>query len=147
MAISVNFRTQSRELDSRSLPLNEGVSVYGKVTGLLGIGEPFQLVRFELGDRFQETRTNAFGDYAFFFRTPNTRERATIRLTTFFTVGGVQSREIPVAYGISPSPLRAEENRGLFDMLGLSRLGDYVGVVLIGLAGYAVYRFHKSKIL
>jgi len=110
MSITVNFRTASGTNQTRIFQRREGVSVFGKVTGLLGLGEPFTHMRLEIPEIsfFAETRCNVFGDYDFFFRMPGTGSGVlTLRITATFTASGQDIVVIPVAYGeekVPPTP-------------------------------------------
>jgi hypothetical protein len=110
MSLTVNFRTESGTNQSRIFQNGQGVSLFGKVTGALGLGEPFTHVRLEIEEInfFAETRANLFGDYDFFFRIPAMGSGVlTLRLTATFSLSGQDVVVIPVAYGdarVPPAP-------------------------------------------
>ena len=105
MAITVNFRTSKGNVKTRAFPKNEGVSVYGKLTGMAGVGEPGTHIRMEVLDKnnnsiyFSEQTANLWGDYNFWFRTPNDDVRLTILLTATYSIAGQDKVTIPIAVG------------------------------------------------
>jgi len=105
MSITVNFRTSEQELPARRFPKNVPISIYGKVTGVLGLGEAFQHIRIEILNRenqsifFDEDTTNTFGDYAFYVVFPNEDTYYTIVLTATYSVSGQDTARVPVAVG------------------------------------------------
>jgi hypothetical protein len=118
MSLTVNFRTESGTNQSRIFKNGQGVSLFGKATGALGLGEPFTHVRFEIEELgfFAETRANVFGDYDFFFRIPATGSGVlTLRLTATFSLSGQDTVVIPIAYGsdarvppVPPPPVQGD---------------------------------------
>ena len=105
MAITVNFRTQQGNVTSRQFQKNEGVSVYGKLTGMAGVGEPGTHIRMEIIDSrnksifFDEDNANLYGDYNFWFHTGFKDERLTIILTATYSIAGQDKVTIPIGIG------------------------------------------------
>ncbi len=105
MAITVNFRTSKGNVTSRQFQKNEGVSVYGKLTGVAGVGEPGTHIRMEIINSknnsifFKEDTANLWGDYDFWFRTSFKDERLTIILTATYSIAGQDKVIIPIGIG------------------------------------------------
>lgn len=119
MAITVNFRTSQGNVTSRQFPKNEGVSVYGKLTGMAGVGEPGTHIRMEIKDSrnnsiyFNEDTANIWGDYNFWFRTGFKDERLTIVLTATYSIAGQDKVNIPIGIGnVNASPAPSPETEG-----------------------------------
>lgn len=119
MAITVNFRTSKGNVTSRQFQRNEGVSVYGKLTGMAGVGEPGTHIRMEIVDSrsnaiyFKETNANLWGDYDFWFRTGFKDERLTIVLTATYSIAGQDRVEIPIGVGnVNASPAPRPQTEG-----------------------------------
>lgn len=115
MAITVNFRTSKGNVTSRQFQKNEGVSVYGKLTGVAGVGEPGTHIRMEIIDSrnnsifFKEDTANFWGDYDFWFRTPFENIKLKIILTATYSIAGQDKVIIPIGVGnvfasSAPSP-------------------------------------------
>ena len=113
MAITVNMRTQRGEITNRRFLKGEGVSVYGKTTTVSGIGiTPGTFVRLNIIDSFgntvffKETYTNFWGDYDFWFRTPNQNINLVAKLFATYTWAGSDEAEVPFAVGnVTPGTL------------------------------------------
>ena len=137
MAITVNFRTSKGNVTSRQFQKNEGVSVYGKLTGMAGVGEPGSHIRMEIIDNnnnsiyFKENTANLWGDYDFWFRTPLEDAELKIVLTASFSWYGQDRVIIPIGVGnVLPSPAPRPPIEGnLFTVIPLLILG--VGFVYL----------------
>lgn len=135
--VSVNLRTQSGINTSRKFNRGEGVSIFGKCTGILGLGEPYTHVRVEVlssngvGLFFDEMTTNVFGDYHSYFTFPNVDGRYTIQVTATFTVSGQDKSIVPVSVGsVAPANVPApEEATNIVDTILV--YGKELGIVLI----------------
>ena len=105
MAITVNFRTSKGNVTSRQFQKNEGVSVYGKLTGVAGVGEPGTHIRMEIIDSrgisifFDEDTANIWGNYDFWFRAPFDDTRLKIILTATYSIAGQDKVIIPIGIG------------------------------------------------
>jgi len=131
MGISVNFKTRAGENTSRIFQKNEGVSIYGKVTGISGVFEPFIYVRCEVKENnvpifTRDTYADIFGDYDFYFLTPN---RDTNLEVNIFSQGiniiqGNETRKIPIAVG-NKIPKNIVAEAGSLDLV-------FYGLVIIG---------------
>lgn len=134
MPITVNFRTSKGIVNTRQFQKNQGVSVYGKVVDVTGIGGPGTHIRMEiLDDRnnsifFKEDITDLWGDYSFWFRTPFEDTRLTIIFTATFSFAGQNKAVIPIGIGnvfasSAPSPAR---QGGFLDWL------TYIPLIVVG---------------
>lgn len=130
MAITVNFRTSKGKVTTRQFLKNEGVSVYGKLTGMV-MPEPGTHIRMEILDSsnrsifFDEDNANLWGDYDFWFRTPFEDERLTIILTATYSITGQDIINIPIGVGnvfASSAPSPAMEGNWL----------SYIPLLIIG---------------
>ena len=137
MAITVNFKTSKGNVTSRQFQKNEGVSVYGKLTGMAGVGEPGTHIRMEIIDSrnnsifFKEDTANIWGNYDFWFRTPYKDEKLTIVLTATYSISGQDKVNIPIGVGsvyASSAPSPQTEGDWL-NMIPLLVIG--VGVIYI----------------
>lgn len=106
------MRTGSGIVTNRRFPKGEGVSIYGKTTGMAGIGEPGTFVRLNILDErgqtvvYKETLTNIWGDYDFWFRTPYHNAKLIVMLYATYSITGSDETVIPIAVGsINPSSL------------------------------------------
>ena len=119
MAITVNFRTSKGNVTTRQFLKNEGVSIYGKLTGVAGVGEPGTHIRMEIIDSrnksiyFNEDTANMWGDYNFYFRTGFKDERLTIKLTATYSIAGQDKVNIPIGVGmVNASPAPSPQTEG-----------------------------------
>lgn len=99
--ISVSFRTKSSAVLDRRFAKGDGVSIYGKVSGVSGLGAILTGVRLEVPELsyFEDSQTNLFGDYAFYYVFPNADQALTIKITATFSVSGQETVTIPVSVG------------------------------------------------
>ncbi len=118
MAITVKFKTSKGNVSSRQFQKNEGVSVYGTLTGAV-MPQPGAHIRMEIIDSrnnaifFGEENANIWGDYNFWFRTPNKDERLKIILTATYSIAGQDKAIIPIGVGnIYPSSAPSPEIEG-----------------------------------
>lgn len=107
MPITVNLKENGTENTSRRFAYGSKVEVYGTVYGKI-LPSAFQFVRFEvlkgasaLG--YEESRTGLLGGYSFEFSAPTADNAYTIRISTTFPLGAVETKEVPIAFG-SASP-------------------------------------------
>lgn len=143
--ISVNFRSDVQEFTARHFPSKVGLSIYGKITGLAGLGEPSQNVRCEIIDEygksiyFKEDSTNLWGDYSFYVKFENDGTY-TIVLSSAFSAAGVTEARIPVSVGSAELPKEApkiEEQSASFEKYIKYAVIILVAVVLLyGLRTY-----------
>ena len=76
MPLTINFKTNQGIITSRQFELNQGVSIYGSFTGIVGEPELFSTVQIQINDVngntifFNNTSTNSLGHYNFYFVTP-----------------------------------------------------------------------------
>lgn len=135
---TVNFRTQSGENNSRRFEKNQGISVYGKCTGITGIYEPGTHVRINVTKNgqaffFDETNTDIFGDYDFWFRTPNEDTNLNVNIISTYSISGQDNVNIPISVGnLIPKPLPNP-------LQEMSWLG-ILPVVFIGLVAYLSFK-------
>jgi hypothetical protein len=119
MALTVNLRTQRGNIYNRKFNSGEGVSIYGKATGVLGLGEPGTHVRFQVMKNnttvyFKEGYTNIFGDYDFYYVMPLNDTKLIFVLIATYTVSGQDVVNIPVSVGnTTPDPLPFPQGEGL----------------------------------
>ena len=105
MAITVNFKTNKGIVTNRLFDKNEGVSIYGKLTGMFGVGEPGTWIRLNvLNENNQsiltkETNANLWGDYDFYFITPNQDKNLKIVLVATYSIAGYDETTVPIAVG------------------------------------------------
>lgn len=108
---TVNFRTSYGENNSRQFEKNQGVSVYGKCTGVTGMFEPGTHVQINITKNgksffYDNTNTNIFGDYSFWFRTPNEDCNLNVQIVATYSISGQDQINVPLAVGsASPKPL------------------------------------------
>lgn len=138
MPITVNFRVGDQEVSSRRFNGGDGVSIYGKTSGLVLYDPPGTRVRVSIDELlfFQDTRTNIFGDYSAFVRLPLTSGRGTVKVERFAPLG-VESTQIPISWGDQkPLPLPEEQP----PPSAASLFSDAKGLLFILIAGaVAIY--------
>ena len=141
--ITVNVRSSSSEITNRQLPKNSGISIFGKVTGMIGIGEPLTVVRIEVINKsgstyfVKETSANFWGDYNFYFVTPDENTNMIIKLYATYSTSGQDLIIYPVGIGSAkadplPAPVKA------------SSILDYIPLILLLFGGLAVYNITKK---
>jgi hypothetical protein len=102
---TVNFKDTNGQIESRSFPKGDSISVYGQATDSLGIWESFAHVRIELFDSsntsifFDETTCSALGNWDTFIPLPNIDTTGIIRVTITNTVIGQDIINVPIAIG------------------------------------------------
>lgn len=117
---TVNFRTQYGINSSRKFEKNQGVSVFGKCTGVTGVYEPGTHVRINVTKNnqpfyFSEKNTDIFGDYDFWFRTPNEDCNLNVNIISTYSIAGQDNVNIPVSVGNTiPKPLPTPQSEGIF---------------------------------
>lgn len=135
---TVNFRDSYGINNTRRFEKNAGVSVFGKCTGVTGIYEPGTHVRINVTKNnepffFDEKNTDIFGDYDFWFRTPNEDTNLNVQIIATYSIAGQDIVNIPLAVGnVSPKPLPIPGQ----EMAWLGMLP----IVFIGLVGYLVFK-------
>lgn len=107
--ITVNFRNQTGEITTRRFAPGEGVSIYGSVSAA-NIPAPFSPVRIEASEvgYFDDTTTNFFGDYAFWFVAPNDNKTINLKITASLAAFGDDVVSIPIRIGTGSVPGRVE---------------------------------------
>jgi len=152
--ITVNMRTNTATITNRRLPTSTGISVFGKITGASGIGAILTSVRLTIPETgfFQDTQTNAFGDYAFYFLTPSFARRLTLRIVATFTLAGQETQVVPVIVGDligNPSDPSDPESTDLLGGIGETAKTVLMvlawGVVIVGLVYLLPYLLPKIK--
>jgi hypothetical protein len=119
MALTVNLRTQRGINYNRKFNPGEGVSIYGKATGVLGLGEFGTHVRLQVNKGnttvyFKETYTNLWGDYDFYYVMPLNDMRLDFILIASYSVAGQDDVTVPVSVGnLTPAPLPRPQGEGL----------------------------------
>lgn len=135
---TVNFRTSIGENNTRRFEKNQGVSIYGKCTGVTGMFEPGTHVQINItkdGQPFFYDNTNAgiFGDYDFWFRTPNEDCNLNVLIVATYSISGQDQVNVPLAVGNKipkPVPVPGQE----MAWLGI------VPIVLIGAIGFIIFK-------
>lgn len=112
MAVTANFRISTGLVTTRQLNPGVGVSIYGKCTGVTGMPEPGTHVQINItkpgGEVVysQDTITNLWGDYDFWFRTPNSNTKLNVRIVATYSIAGQDIVNIPIGVGSAiPDPL------------------------------------------
>ena len=141
MSITINFKTSQGLVTSRQFNLNQGVSIYGSFTGIVGEPEPFSNVHIQINDKdgntiyYNNTSTNIFGDYNFYFVTPSTSMQLTVIVTGFYTVTGQDQLIIPIGIGETPDPVPVPvAPESPWNLL------SFIPILLIGFVGYELYK-------
>jgi len=144
-------------IQSRRFESGKGVSVYGKVTSLLGFGAPGTTVRIEalsggnLPSYFQNQVSNAFGDYAFWLEVPDTKGgRGVLRITASYSISGQEHVDIPISWGdetpetLAPPP---EEKNGILDtVMEFFSTFKWIAIgAIVLVVGYFLWPFLKGK--
>ena len=111
---TVNFKDSNGQINSRSFPKGDSISVYGQATDSLGIWESFAHVRIELFNSsntsifFDETDCSTLGNWSSYIPLPNIDTTGTIRVTVTNTVVGQDIVNVPIAIGnASPAEMTA----------------------------------------
>lgn len=148
MSLSVNFKNNNGILSNRKFEKNIGISVYGKLTGVTGIFEPATLTRLEITENgkpyyLKETYTNVFGDYNFYFKTPDRDTKLLLKLVGTYSISGQDTVLIPVGVGnVNPDELPNPETK--------STILEYLPMVFIALfvlaVGYLILNFKKEGV-
>ena len=139
MAITVNFKTNKGIVTNRTFEKNEGVSVYGKLTGMFGVGEPGTWIRLNvLNENNQsiltkETNANLWGDYDFYFVTPNQDSKLKIGLIATYSIAGSDETTIPIAVG-NKIPENLPQPQAETSLL------SFIPVVLLVGLGFFIYK-------
>jgi hypothetical protein len=135
---TVHFKTASGENNTRRFNKNEGVSIYGKCTGVTGIYEPGTHVRINVTKDnqtfyFDEKNTDIFGDYDFWFRTPNEDTNLNVQIVATYSISGQDIVNIPLGIGnVNPKPLpNPKPERSWL---------DYLPLMVIAIAGIFIYK-------
>lgn len=143
MSITVNFRSSQGEITSRRFRAGEGVSVYGKSTGVVlpdVVGTRIRLVLDEAG-YYQDTRvSDIFGGWSGWITFPSTPGSGTLRVTAYRPLG-TETVEVPIAWGeardvkLPPVP-REEPTSGLgetiFETLSSLKVVALAAIVVAG---------------
>ena len=142
MSLTVNFKTNQGVITSRQFDPNQGISIYGSFTGVVGEPELFSKVQIQINDVngntifFNNTTTNIFGDYDFYFVTPEIPTQLTVIITAFYTVTGQDQLSIPIGVGQIPAPVSVPvPPDNPWDWLSL------IPILLVGFAAYELYKF------
>jgi len=145
MSLTVNFKTNQGVITSRQFELNQGISIYGSFTGVVGEPEPFSKVQIQINDAdgntifFDNTTTNIFGDYNFYYVTPSVAMQLVIIITAFYTITGQDQLSIPIGVGQVPSPVpipTPPDNP--WNLLSL------IPIAIVVWAGYELYKLSKQ---
>ncbi|MBI4287766.1 MAG: hypothetical protein HY671_04970 [Chloroflexi bacterium] len=111
------------EVSTRQFSPGAQFRISGKVTGSLGMPNPFMQVRLDIHDGFpplfRETYTNLLGNYSFDVTLPYVVGQASLVLTAWFPVGGAEQVTIPIGLGMEPAPLPAPGPDMLSSLMGL----------------------------
>jgi len=143
MAIIVTLKTQRGIITNRRFNLGEGVSVYGSVYGVTGMFEPGTHIRFELLDSnnqsliYKDTVSDIWGNYDFWFRTPDYETNLKIKLTATYSISGQDIVTIPISTG-NRMPDK------LPDVSPEKTLLDWLPIVAIAAVGFYAYKVLKS---
>lgn len=135
---TVNFRDSNGINNSRRFEKNAGVSVFGKCTGVSGMYEPGTHVRINITKNgqpffYDEKNTDFFGDYDFWFRTPNEDTNLNVEIVSTYSISGQDIVNIPLSVGNKiPKPLTKPDQEMAW--LGI------LPVVFIGLIGFLVFK-------
>lgn len=139
--ITVNFKTKNGIVNNRVFTANEGVSVYGKATTLLQVGfNPLTKIQMNVLNSlnnsifYDETLTDFFGDYDFYFVTPSTG-KYNVKITANY-IDGAQSVVIPIGINTTPSPVPTGGNYNILDYLKF-------GLLIAG--GVLIYKMANLK--
>lgn len=137
--ISVNLKTSNGINTSRIFNSNVGVSVYGKATTLLKLGfNPLTKITMNVLNSskqsifYDETLTDFYGDYDFYFTTPS-QGKYDIKLTAYY-IDGAQSVIVPIGVNTTPSPVPTGGSANIFDLLKY-------GIIIAG--GVLIYKVVK----
>lgn len=117
---------------TRQFQPGDQIRVSGKVTGLVGLGEPLLRVRLEITDRFSpmfgESRTNLLGNYWFDVTLPQVVSQAKVVVTAWFYTGAEQV-SVPIGIGTEPEPIPAPTPGLLESLLPLLLVMVVLGLV------------------
>ncbi len=123
MAITVNFKTKRGMIVNRRFEKNEGISLYGKVSTLTGVGiTPGTFIRLNVVDSYgnsivhKETLTDFWGGYSFWFVTPDQNVKLLVKIFAAYTWAGQDETAVPIAVGnVTPLilPMPQAENAWL----------------------------------
>jgi hypothetical protein len=132
-SLTVNLRSASGEIRNRNLTKGVGVSVYGKVFGLI-LPSSFSDVRFEIPELsyVDNTSTNAFGSYSFWFVPTVDNQALTFRLLGSLPTG-MELVDYPVGVGkVIPAKLPKAVTSSTLDVIGKYLLiaGIIVGALI-----------------
>lgn len=139
--ITVNFKTQSGEVRNRTFGIGDGVSVYGKATTLINIGfNPLTKVTMNVLDRssqstfYDETLTDFYGDYDFYFKT-GAQGKYIVVISAHY-IDGIQTIKIPIGVGVKPSPVPTNVSANIL---------DYIKYGLFIAGGVVIYKLYNLK--
>lgn len=146
MAITVNLKTKNGINTNRKFELSQGISVYGKLTGVTGMFEPFTFFRIEVFETnglpiyYKEGTTDLFGGFDGYFLTPEYPAKMKIIVNATYTISGSDKTEIRIASGglnpdENPNP---ETEKTILEYLPL--------ILIIFLIGFLYLTFFKNKI-
>ena len=140
--ISVHLRTKSGENNSRQFNTNDGISIYGSVSGWF-LPDLLAYVRLEVTDQngetifYDETNANLLGDYNFYFVAPAYSTKLNINVFVKHPGGNVETNTIPIGIGNEtagtlPSP------QSSFNWL------DMIPLALAAIIGFFIYNEVKK---
>jgi hypothetical protein len=138
MSISVNFETSAGANTTRQFQPGDGVSVYGKVTGALGVGEPSANVILELVNGagqsvgYQNLTTDIWGDYAGWLDLPFVSQKMILKISAQLPVSGVENVTVPIGVGVvaDPLPVQVDQSQSLIDVI--EKVAIWGGVAIVG---------------
>ncbi len=127
MSTSVIFESPpGNVLSTRRFARGQELRIGGKVTGTLGLGEPFQAVQLYLEGDFdpiyQSSWTDLLGDYWFDIRLPDIDSQAVVTVVATFSLAGQDTVQVPIGIGdVRPPPPDRPGDQGgsLTDVLTL----------------------------
>lgn len=140
MSAIVKFFDQSgHELKTRSFQTGQRIDINVVGTGIVGIPEPFSLVRVDIlaGNRsiFSQQKTaNLWGVADFVLQLPNEATTATVHAYVEYSIHGTDSVDIPIGIGKEVSQLPEPKSNGIPAWVYV------VGILAIGLVAIGGYK-------
>ena len=143
MPLTINFKTNRGIITSRQFDLSQGISIYGSFAGMVGEPEPFSTVQIQINDPsgntifFNNTSTNFWGDYDFYFVAPSVQMQLTVIITAFYTITGQDQLIVPIGVGLTPAPVPIP--------VAPESPWSWLSLIPVLLVGYAAYELYKLK--
>ena len=141
MPTSVNFEKPiGHYTDSRVFQPGDKIRISGKVTGLIGLGEPGILVRVEVIGNFNslyyQDYTSIFGNYGVDVTLPNAVSQAKVIITAGYI--GIESDRVEVPIGIGTSAPDIPVPESLFsEYLKYAMIGGMILLAIYGISKIA----------